>query len=81
MCAKRQEDTRRHLTGDTLMAQEQRNAQPVDDWFEYKRLVLAALEQFARQNEMLNMQPENYNGLESVFTDSRPLRDQMIWGR
>lgn len=35
----------------------------------------------ARQNEMLNMQPENYNGLESVFTDSRPLRDQMIWGR
>ena len=26
----------------------------MDDWFEYKRLVLAALEQTAKQNELLN---------------------------
>ena len=30
------------------------NRQPVDDWFEYKRLVLAALEQAAKQNDLLN---------------------------
>jgi hypothetical protein len=26
---------------------------PIDDWYEYKRLVLAALEQAAKQNETL----------------------------
>ena len=36
------------------MSGEDRKLQPVDDWFEYKRLVLAALEQTAKQNELLN---------------------------
>jgi len=34
-----------------------------------------------RQNEMLNMQPEKYEGISSMFSDERPLREQMLWGR